>query len=467
MQNLPEEQPQILVVDDDAGLLASIGATLSSAGLAAPALLSDSRPALDWVRQHRFPLVLLDLMMPHVSGLDLLQGIKNEFPATEVIILTAMDDTDTAVQAMKFGAYDFLVKPVSREKLLITIHHALEHHSLRQGLDLLERPPSFESLKHPEMFSSIIARDEAMARVFNLAENLGPTDYNVVITGESGTGKEMLAHVLHRLSSRARAPFVALNMAAFSQGLFEDQFFGHNRGAFTGAVAGTRGFFEKAAGGTLFLDEITELDLPLQAKLLRVIQEKELYRLGSTTVLPVDVRIIASSNRDLTSTVEAGAFRRDLYYRLNTGHIHIPPLRERLKDILPLALHFLRKHAQEVGKDISTLDPALESILLASPLPGNVRELENIIASAVLLEKGTVLTPASAATHLAAVPAKTAPSLVLPSQPLPTLASVERDHILTVLDQTGGNRTQAARILDIGLRTLQRKLKAYGLASGE
>lgn len=454
MEYLSPSNPLVLVVDDDKGLLASIRATLSSAGLPEPALQSDSRMAMECIRKYQYPLIILDLLMPRPDGMELLPQIKAEYPTIEVVILTAVDDVATAVQAMQYGAYDYLLKPISTEKLLIVVQRALERHYLQKGLALFERAPSFSELKHPQAFASMVAADESMARVFHQVENVAPTDYNVVITGETGTGKEMLARIIHSFSQRGS--FLAVNMAAFSKELFESEFFGHTRGAFTGAGSAKKGFLEAAEGGTLFLDEITELNLDMQAKLLRVIQEKELYRLGSTQARRVDIRFIAASNRDIRHEVQKGAFRSDLYYRLNTCNILLPPLRERIKDILPLAYHFLRKHAGKNRKEILSLAPALEGRLLNYAFPGNVRELENIIAAAVFMEAGTILT-LKAASHLLPL----TETALHPAETSLSLAAMERKHILQVLETTGDNRTQAARLLGIGLRTLQRKLKEY------
>jgi DNA-binding NtrC family response regulator len=424
-----------------------------SAGLPEPALLTDSGEVLDFVKRHRFSMVILDLLMPEMSGMEILQQLKSEFPSIEVVILTAIDEVDSAVQAMQYGAFDYLVKPVSGGKLLITIQRAMERQRLRQELSLYERTPSMAELQHPEPFADMIATDELMARVFHLVESVAPTDYNVFITGESGTGKELLARIIHKLSPRFTAPFVAVNMAAFSRELFEAEFFGHTRGSFTGALHDKRGFFEAAHRGTLFLDEITELGLDLQAKLLRVIQEKELFRLGSTQARPVDLRFIASSNGDPREEVKKQNFRSDLFYRLNMCHIHIPALRERKKDILPLTQHFLKKHSANNRKNITSLAPDLESRLLNYSYPGNVRELENIIAAAVAVEKGKMLT-LSSARHFLPTPMEDLKS----DEDLPLLEELVRRHILRVLTATGGNRTHAAKILGIGLRTLQRKL---------
>jgi DNA-binding NtrC family response regulator len=457
MESIPDSKTTTLIVDDDIGLLSSIKATLVSSGMPEPALVSDSRRVIELIRKHNFMLVVLDLIMPHIGGMELLQQIKEEFPDIECVIVTAIDEVSSAVQAMKFGAYDYLIKPLNSEKLIIVINRALERYNLRHGLALFERKQSFSDLKNPPAFNAMIAEAESMALVFHQVEAAAPSDYNIVITGESGTGKEMLARIIHALSNRVEGPFVAVNMAAFSSNLFEDEFFGHTKGAYTGAVSEKAGFFEDAQGGTLFLDEITELELSLQGKLLRVIQERQLYRLGSTKTKNVDVRIVAATNRDINEEIKEGRFRADLFHRLNICHIMIPPLRERKKDILPLANHFLRIHATKNGKDIDSLAPDLADRLLEYPFPGNVRELENIIASAVLLEKERVLTMSSARD----LPIFPGPALPKSDEELLPLAELEKRHIKRVLAATGENRTQAAKILKIGLRTLQRRLKTF------
>jgi len=455
MESIPDNKTSILVVDDDVGLLLSIKATLVSSGMPEPALVSESSRVMELVRGHHFQLVLLDLIMPHPSGMDILQQLEEEFPDIECVIITAVDKISTAVQAMKFGAYDYLVKPINREKLIIVINRALERYCLRHRLDSFHERQLFSDLRQPLAFKDMVAHDEAMALVFYQAEAVAPTDYNIIITGESGTGKEMLAHIIHNMSHRSQSLFLAVNIAAFSNTLFEDEFFGHTKGAYTGAVNEKKGFFEEAQGGTLFLDEITELELSLQAKLLRVIQERELYRLGSTKARNVDIRIICAANRDIQEEIRKGLFRKDLFYRLNISNIHIPALRERRDDILPLAHHFLKIHAEKNKKEIDSLAPDLADRLLEYPFPGNVRELENIIAAAILLEKGKILTLPSAfgLTHSSAQH---------PKEDVLALEEVEKRHILGVLKVTSGNRTRAAKILGIGLRTLQRKLKTCG-----
>jgi len=458
MEN-PLNSSSILIVDDDEGLLFSIRAALLSAGLPDPTMVSDSRQVLAMVRKHRYHLALLDLIMPHMDGMEVLKQIKQESPTTECIILTAVDDVGTAVKAIRFGAYDYLVKPLQVKRTTIAVRHALERYQLKQGMALFERPQSFADLRHPEMFRDMVAEDESMALVFHQAEACAQSEYNVMITGETGVGKGVLARILHKLSMRSEGPFVAVNMPAFSQNLFEDEFFGHMRGAYTGAIADKRGFFEAAQGGTLFLDEITELAPNMQGKLLRVIEEKEFFRLGSTKIVNVDLRVLSASNRDLEKIVNSGDFRGDLYFRLNEYHIHIPPLRRRPKDILPLAYHFLRKHARLNRKEVYEISPSLTEMLQQYDYPGNVRELEHIVASALLEEKSGVL-------GLAAVQNTGIESSVaspVEAEAFPKLADLQRQHIQKALDITNGNRTHAAKLLGIGLRTLQRKIKFYTL----
>ena len=458
MKSIPDNA-SILVVDDDQGLLLSIQATLVSSGLPEPAILSDSRQVLEIIRSRGFHLVFLDLKMPHVSGMELLEAIKTEFPNIECVIVTASDEASTAIQAMRFGAYDYLVKPLNTDKLILTANRALERFNLRNELTLYEKKQRFSDLQNPDAFTRMVAKDESMALVFRQVEVVAPTDYNVFITGESGTGKELLASVIHDLSNRSQAPFVAVNMASFSRFLFEDEFFGHIKGAYTDALSDKKGFFERAQGGTLFLDEVTELEMSLQAKVLRVIEERELYRLGSTTLRNVDVRIISASNRDIQEEIRSKNFRADLFYRLNMFNIKLPPLRERRGDILPLARHFLKLYADRNNKDIESIDAELANRLLQYNFPGNVRELENIMAAAVLLEKDRILGPSSVPL-LQSMPEKT----VDRQGDLITLAELEKRHIIRVLRAVDGNRQQAAHILGINTTTVYRKIEKYRIA---
>jgi DNA-binding NtrC family response regulator len=459
MESIPEKHTPVLVVDDDEGLLLSIKATLVSAGLPEPALISDSRNVLGRVRKHPFRLILLDLMMPHLNGLEVLEKIKAEFPNTECVIVSASDEVATAVQAMTLGASDYLVKPLNSEKLVALVDRTLEKYNLQDELARFGRKKVFEELRNPQAFSGLVAEDESMALVFHQVEAVAGTDYSVVINGESGTGKEMLARVIHRLSNRSKAPFYAVNMASVSKTIFEDEFFGHAKGAYTDAGSDRRGFFEAAHGGTLFLDEITELDPALQAKLLRVIEEREFYRLGSTEIRNVDVRIIAATNRDINEEIIKGHFRADLFYRINMYNIKIPPLRERRDDILPLASHFLNVHAGTNQKKIKGLSPELAERLLKASFPGNVRELENMIAAAVLLEDGKTLSLASARNLLPYTGPERRKNI-----DLLTLDELEKRHIKKVLEVTGGNRPKAAKILGVNVTTVYRKLEKYNIA---
>jgi DNA-binding NtrC family response regulator len=459
MESIPDKHTPILVVDDDEGLLLSIKATLLSSDLPEPALVSNSRNALSIVRKNSFKLVLLDLVMPHLSGLQVLEKIKKEFPDIECVIVSASDEVASAVRAMTLGASDYLVKPLNSEKLVALVRHTLENHNLRDELARFGGKKVFSELKHPKAFDGIVAEDESMALVFHQVEAVAGTDYSVVINGESGTGKEMLARVIHNLSSRSKAPFYAVNMASFSKTIFEDEFFGHAKGAYTDARKDRRGFFEAAHGGTLFLDEITELDPSLQAKLLRVIEEREFYRLGSTEKRNVDVRIIAATNRDINEEIIQGRFRADLFYRINMYNIRIPPLRERKDDILPLASHFLKLHARTNGKKIQGLSPDLAERLMQISFPGNVRELENMIAAAVLLETGKTLTLASARNLLPYSGPERRKSIELL-----TLEELEKRHIKRVLEVTGGNRPRAAKILGVNVTTVYRKIEKYNIS---
>jgi DNA-binding NtrC family response regulator len=458
MESIPHKHCPVLVVDDDEGLLLSIKATLVSSGLPEPALVSDSRRVLDLVGEYDFQLILLDLMMPHLTGMEVLQKVKEQSANVECVIVSALDDVTSAVKAMSLGASDYLVKPLNSDKLVALVNRTLEKHTVQHELQRLGSKKVFSNLKNPEAFADIIAEDEAMALIFHQVEAVAGTDYSVVIGGESGTGKEMLARVIHRLSNRSNAPFYAVNMASFSKTIFEDEFFGHAKGAYTDAASDKMGFFEAAYGGTLFLDEITELEPSLQGKLLRVIEERELYRLGSTEIRNVDVRIIAATNRDINEEIVRGAFRADLYYRLNMYNIKVPPLRERQKDILPIARHFLKIHAEINNKKIHSLSPELEQRLLQYSYPGNVRELENIVAAAVLQEKGQTISLASTLNLLPYEGPERRRHVELL-----TLEELEKRHIEKVLEISGGNRLKAAKILGVNVSTVYRKIEKYNL----
>ena len=364
MESIPQHHSPVLVVDDDEGLLLSIKATLVSSGLPEPALVSDSRRVMDLVREYDFQLILLDLMMPQLTGMEVLETIKAESPEVDCVIVSAIDDVSSAVQAMSLGATDYLVKPLNSDKLVALVNRTLEKVSVEHELAQFGSKKVFSNLKNPAAFTNMVAEDEAMALVFHQVEAVAGTDYSVVINGESGTGKEMLARVIHKLSNRSQEPFYAVNMASFSKTIFEDEFFGHAKGAYTDAAYEKIGFFEAANGGTLFLDEITELDPSLQGKLLRVIEERELYRLGSTEIRNVDVRIIAATNKDINDEILKGKFRADLYYRINMYNIKVPPLRERLEDLDLLIDHLLERIGRVRGRALRLAPGAMRALLV-------------------------------------------------------------------------------------------------------
>jgi DNA-binding NtrC family response regulator len=398
--------------------------------------------------------------MPHLGGMELLQQIKSEFPAVECIIVTAVDDVSTAMEAVRYGAFDYIIKPLDSDKLVISTKNALEKHCLKKGISLLQFSPPISELKNKIAFASMIAEDENMVRIFHMAEAAAATDYSIIISGETGTGKELLARIIHSLSSRSSGPFIGVNMAAFSRTLFEDSFFGHDKGAFTGASSDKEGLLQSADGGTLFLDEITEMELELQVKLLRVIQEREYIRVGSTRVRNFNTRFITATNRVIDEEIRNKKFRKDLYYRLNMFHIHIPPLRERSNDILPLARHFEKKHAAHNNKKNRPFEKELKQAFLDYSWPGNVREVESIIAKSVIHSPDNMLTLSSVENFL---DTSIDSQIKTGKNQLVSLDTLEKDHILKILKHTLGNRTQAAKILDIDLRTLQRKLKKFNI----
>jgi len=362
---------------------------------------------------------------------------------------------------MKSGAYDYLCKPVDDSRLLTTLDRALERSRLRGEIDKLRDRISLEGLRHKEAFREILTQDRKFLRSLRKVEQIAESDNNVLIWGESGTGKELVARAIHRIGRRRDQPFVAVNAGTFASALFSSEFFGHDKGAFTGAAQAKVGLIEEADGGILFLDEIGELELPVQSKLLRVLQGGEYFRLGSTRERGADVRVIASTNKDLEEEIEHGRFRRDLYYRLNISSIYMSPLRERTGDVELLAQHFLEKHGKLNDKPIAGISDDVMSLLEAYDYPGNVRELENIIASAVVLENGGTLGRGSLPAYLVKAVTRAGPSV--PRDVRKTLDELEAEHIRIVLEHTAGNRTATAAILGISRVGLLAKMRRFGI----
>ncbi|MEW6754504.1 MAG: sigma-54 dependent transcriptional regulator [Candidatus Latescibacterota bacterium] len=445
---------RILIVDDDAAHRAMLRATLGTQDHAI-AEADDGDVAVRRVESERLDLVLLDLKMPRVDGLEALREIRRLDPALPVLIMTAYASVDTAVQALKMGAFDYLTKPLDTDELLLSIRRTLEHFQLRaENRQLRER------LQEHGSFGRILGRSKPMRDLYEVLELASPTDATILITGESGTGKEVVARAIHEASPRRDEGFVAVSCAAIPSALLESELFGHERGAFTGAVQRRIGKFERAHRRTLFLDEIGDMPAELQAKLLRVLQERTIERLGGKGPLPVDVRIIAATHRDLEAQARSGEFRQDLYFRLSVVPVSLPPLRERGEDIPLLAAHFLQVYCARNQRLLRGFTPRAMDLLVRHTWPGNVRELENAVERAVILCRGEQVEPECLPPAVQqAGGAGEAPGEIGVRAGY-SLEEVEKALILKTLEQTGGNRTEAARILGIARQT---RLKEYGM----
>jgi DNA-binding NtrC family response regulator len=440
--------PSVLIVEDDA-LMRSFLATILKEDGYRIVEAANGREGLKKLENAEFDLVITDLRMPELSGLDLMKEIRKEKPEIRWIIITAFGSISSAVEAMKAGAADYLTKPFrDPEELRHVVRRVLREAEAEQRISLLS-----EELGKRFPPVEMIFLGESMQGIRQMVQEVGPTTASVLISGSSGTGKELVARVIHQLSPRKEKPFVAVHCAALSETLLESELFGHERGAFTGAISTRKGRFELADGGTIFLDEVGEISPAVQVKLLRVLQERELERVGGTRTIPVDLRIISATNKDLKAEEQAGRFREDLYYRLNVFPIHLPPLTDRREAIIPLAEYFAGKFSATLAKKINGINPAAQSRLLEYSWPGNIRELQNVIERAVILAGGQI-----EPRHLNMETSEEASPL---GEGL--LQMNERETIRKVLKETGGNRKQAAEKLGISLRTLQYRIKEYGL----
>jgi len=452
---------RVLVIDDEKNMRHMLQIMLSKAGYEAESA-GNGLEGLEKMGQGEFDFVLCDLKMPKMDGMAFLKQAKEKFNEKTYIMMSAYGNIDDAVEAMKIGAYDYISKPFKTDEVLLTLKKAEERERLKkENISLQQR---IEKIEQRYSFGNIIARSEAMRHVFELVEKVADHKTTVLITGESGTGKDLIARAVHHNGRRANKPMVSINCGGIPENLLESELFGYKRGAFTDAVKDKPGRFEEADGGTVFLDEIGELPLPLQVKLLRVLQEEEISPLGGVGSTRIDVRVIAATSRDLNREALEGRFREDLFYRINVMPIHLPPLRERRGDIPLLVGYFIDLFNKKLQKDIEGLSSEAMPILMGYAWPGNIRELENVIERALLLAKGRWITPEDLPSRIA-TESSYAPSFLSEENLSIRKASsrLERDLIRKALKLTGGNRTQASRILEISRPNLLAKIKEYRL----
>jgi DNA-binding NtrC family response regulator len=455
---------RVLVVDDESLMREFISESLLAQGYEVDCAENGAR-AIELMVGETYDVILTDYKMPKVTGMDVLRRARERMPDAKVVIMTAYGTVENAVEAMKLGAFDYITKPFSVDEILILVKRAVEFKSLQ-----IENRRLHTELENRYGYRSMVGTSPTMQRIFELIGTVCQSRSTVLITGKSGTGKELVARAVHYQSPRKNGPFIKLNCAALPAELMESELFGHEKGAFTGAIRRYKGRFERADGGTLLLDEISEMSPQLQAKLLRVLQEREFEPVGSSDTIMVDVRIIATTNRDLLLEIEKGQFREDLYYRLNVININLPSLRNRLDDIPVLAEHFLQKYNLENGKAIEGISDQVLDVWRQYGWPGNVRELENTVERAVVMCKGKILElsdipafpePRGETVETVARPlAADAPAFDAPVGT--TLEDMEKDLILKTLAQENGNRTNAAKVLGISVRTLRNKLALYG-----
>lgn len=445
----------ILIVDDDEITCNLLEEVLSKEGYVVDKALN-GREAIDKGENKPYDVVLTDIRMIDVDGMEVLRAYRQKSPDSIIIMMTAFGSIETAIRAIKEGAYDYVSKPFKLDEIKLTIRRALEQKRLLQE-NLFYRQELITKYK----LENIVGRSPQMLQVYKTVARVAESRSTILIAGESGTGKELVARAIHFNSPRSSKSYVAVDCGSLAETLLESELFGHVRGAFTGAVTNKKGLFEEADNGTCFLDEVGDISLAMQAKLLRVIQEHEIKRVGGTETTKIDVRIIAATNKNLEELVAEKKFREDLFYRLNVVSIHLPPLRERLDDIPFLADHFLRKHAAENEKPVSRISAEVLDLLLRYQWPGNVRELENVIERAVTLSPHSLILPEDLPRRLRVEPSEIS-ATSLPSQV--SLTELEKIYIKKVLEETGGNKKRAADILGIDRRTLYRMAARYGIS---
>ncbi len=438
---------RILIVDDELVVRDSLGKWFTSEGYTARPVGS-AREALETIQQMEFDIALIDIKMPGMDGMELQARLRDADADLTVIIMTGYASVDTAVQALKRGAYDYITKPVDPDELSHLVSNALEHKRARREVARLR-----ENLQENVAGAELIGKSPAMKKVVELIEMVAPTEATVLITGESGTGKEVVARAIHAAGPRRYMPMVAIHCGALTETLLESELFGHEKGAFTGAQYRKKGKFEVADGGTVFLDEISDISLKTQTDLLRVLQEKEIVRVGGNQPIKVDFRCIAATNKNLENLVKAGAFRPDLYYRLHVFCIDLPPLRDRREDIPLLVNHFLNKFCMATSRPVPEISSDALDLLMRHEWPGNVRELENAVERALVVGRGSEIRPADFSFQFQAEEPRGGK----------TLEDIERAHIERILRETQHNLSRAARVLDIDRTTLYNKLRRYGL----
>ncbi len=451
---------RILVVDDEVDFLDSVRRGLITSGFSNVYLESDSVKAAQLLEASvDFDVALIDITMPRLSGIELLERFKEFSPQTECIMVTAIDEARVAVECLRKGAYDYLVKPISKEDLVLSLSRALERKRLVDILDISKKGEA-PSLSKPEAFADIVTGDTSMFKILKEAELHAQSNVPILISGATGTGKELLARAVHRASPRSKKRYTPVNMDALDSNLFAAEFFGHVKGAFTGAQSDRAGYLEETHRGTLFLDEIGNLTVDLQGKLLRVLQDGEFIKIGASRPQRVDVRFVAATNADLEKLIVQKRFRKDLYYRLRGGWLHLPPLNRRRDDIPLLVDHFIRASKAPAGE--ATVSADALSVLFNYAWPGNIRELKSVVESALNLSQGKTILPAHLPRQLVQKSAPRTRSTVEKKGPV-ALHKLEEQHILEIYDQTDQNKSETARLLEISLSTLRRKLESYGV----